>query len=175
MNKQELVKQLSPFGQEHIVNFWDDLNETERCHLQSEIQQTDFAEINRYFERVHAETEQSAKEIDELMNPVPDQLKGSFLKSSPAELNEYEMAGLKTIALGQVAVLLLAGGQGTRLGVNYPKGMYSVGLKSGKTLYQLQAERLVKLKQLALKHFPQQNGANGEKLVYNTIFILLVN
>lgn len=67
---------------------------------------------------------------------------------SEQDKEEWLSIGYDAIARGYVCALLMAGGQGTRLGTEDPKGMYDLNLLSKKTLFQLQAERLIRLKEI---------------------------
>jgi UDP-N-acetylglucosamine/UDP-N-acetylgalactosamine diphosphorylase len=58
--------------------------------------------------------------------------------------NYYFDIGLEQIRLGKVACVILAGGSGSRLGYDHPKGMYDIGLKSGKSIFQILTERFYK-------------------------------
>lgn len=73
----------------------------------------------------------------------------SVADSTPDSLDSWRKIGLLAIAKGRVGALILAGGQGTRLGFDKPKGLYDVRLPSHKPLFALQCQRITRLRSLA--------------------------
>ena len=151
MDVENLRRDLKENNQEHLLSYWDSLNEDKKQSFFCDLRSINFAEVKRDFQRATDEANDKEKK-DEKLEPVPSEYLGSVIgKANTGKVNIWQKKGLAAIGEGKVAVLLLAGGQGTRLGVSYPKGMFDVGLPSGKTLYQLQAERILKLQDLAYK------------------------
>ncbi|XP_034565204.1 UDP-N-acetylhexosamine pyrophosphorylase-like protein 1 [Notolabrus celidotus] len=149
LSYEDLQQGLEAAGQTHILQFWSELSEEERGSFLQELSQLDLKGLKDHCEGAQRAAESPPESLDQHIEPVPAGSIGSVRKSDRKGLREWEDEGLLQISQNRVGVLLLAGGQGTRLGVQYPKGMYNVGLPSGKTLYQIQAERIHRVQQLA--------------------------
>ncbi|CAH8519081.1 unnamed protein product [Schistosoma turkestanicum] len=140
------------YGQDHLYTFWDELNTEEQSELLDDISRINFSAVSRITD---APPDCSSGLDDKLLPPDP-KVCGSLAElrtSQPLLLERYFNTALKAVSENKVAVLLLAGGQGTRLGVPYPKGLYKPNLPSGRSLYQLQAERLLRVSQICKETF----------------------
>ena len=81
------------------------------------------------------------------LKPPPSVLKWDETEQSKKD--SMSSLGMEAICKSEVAAVIMSGGQGTRLGYKGPKGMYSIGLASGKSIFQLHMERLQKMRILA--------------------------
>jgi len=144
-----LASTLAHYGQSHLLAHIDTLSAEARRAYEADLLKLDLEEVTGFYRRTTEAAPADEGRLDDRMTPVPAELHGAVTRTPLPVIRGYERQGLEAVATGKVAVLLLAGGQGTRLGVAYPKGMYDVGLPSGKTLYQLQAERILAVERLA--------------------------
>lgn len=159
MSMERLRKKLAEYEQEHLLRFWEQLTNEDRNELTNDIDELDLSETTLYFKRaMESSLHIGQGTLDDKVRPVDERKIASVKTSTKEELKKYEELGLNEVAEGRVAVLLMAGGQGTRLGVTYPKGVYDVDLPSHKTLFQLQAERILRLQNIA----EQRCGKRGE-------------
>jgi UDP-N-acetylglucosamine/UDP-N-acetylgalactosamine diphosphorylase len=139
MANRDLEALLAPFGQGHLLAFWDRLDNDQQQRLGAEIRAVDLPLVARLFaergksmdvEALAARAEEPAAiRLDPARNPF-----------SAAQANARAADALRA---GRLGVILVAGGQGTRLGFDQPKGMYPIGPLSHKTLFQIHIEKVV--------------------------------
>jgi len=137
--KNELLKQLAAGGQEHLLAFWDELDDAGRQSLAEQIRAIDFDLIDRIFAHRHDVTD--VRQLLQRAAPPPafrlDESKNRFTGE------EAQRRGEEAAAAGQLGVVLVAGGQGTRLGFEHPKGMFPIGPVSRRTLFQIHVEKII--------------------------------
>ena len=132
-------------GQGHVFAHWDACDDAERSALIDQLRVIgDVARVASTFARSVADHD-AGNSSKGAIEPV----RADASSTDPDHAPRWRDLGLRAAAKGELAVVLLAGGQGTRLGSSDPKGMYDVGLPSGRSLFRLQAERLKKLAELA--------------------------
>ena len=156
---KQLREKYDRAGQEHVWAFYDELDAAGKAALYEQLAGFDPAYINDITKRA---LNPPAEKQNAKLEPLPESATASLLDSKQVDLDKWYASGLELIAQNTVGVVLMAGGQGTRLGSTAPKGCFDIGLPSHKSLFQLQAERIAKVQMLAAK---AHGKAEGEVVV----------
>jgi UDP-N-acetylglucosamine/UDP-N-acetylgalactosamine diphosphorylase len=129
MGENELLNVLKEHGQEHIYESYKRLDEKGKSKLAAQIEKIDWSIVEM---AGHKELAQERGKLEPL----------SALEVSEIEKNKakYEQIGLEAIKASKVGAVLLAGGQGTRLGSDGPKGKYNIGITKDVYIF----ERLIR-------------------------------
>ena len=138
--KDEMHQALEAVGQGHVFRWWDEIGRERRRKLLSQLRLVDPAQLGDLISAVKAGT----------LTPVPDgQPKFPVYVRLPTSLEEEmeresaRICGEELLRAGKVAAVTVAGGQGTRLGYDAPKGTFPIGAVSGKTIFHIHAERIL--------------------------------
>ncbi|MBY0523316.1 MAG: UDPGP type 1 family protein [Gemmataceae bacterium] len=131
-----LRQRLQQFGQEHVIDGWDRLADEQRQGLLAQLNAIDLEQMQRLY----------AQRDKVFAVPSPEKIAPVPVLQLNADVTEEKRLGTEALARGEVAVLLVAGGQGSRLGFDHPKGMYGVGPVSNKSLFQIHAEKVLALR-----------------------------
>lgn len=129
---------LKRFGQEHLLRFWSELTPAQQTTLADQLGQIDFSLIDRLYRG-------EEKVIDwRALSMKAEPPAAIRLGDQPAGFTtaEAKAAGEEAIRKGEVAMILVAGGQGTRLGFDQPKGLFRIGPLSSRTLFEVLIDRL---------------------------------
>ncbi|MCS7459313.1 UDPGP type 1 family protein [Paenibacillus doosanensis] len=140
---------LSQYGQEHLLRYYDTLPDESKRKLLKQVLKIDYARLNAIRGAIKPVTEEGL--AGEHMAPM-DGL--SLEELTQEQRRNIEELGWTLLREGKVGAIVVAGGQGSRLGYDGPKGTYDIGLPSGKSLFQLQAERLLNLSGRAGRTIP---------------------
>jgi UDP-N-acetylglucosamine/UDP-N-acetylgalactosamine diphosphorylase len=129
----ELRRRLHIHGQEHVLAWWDRLDDAERQSLLDQVQALDLDQLQQlYAAGDHAFT-----------LPAPERIMPAPVIGLDTDARAARRLGEDALRRSEVAVLLVAGGQGSRLGFDQPKGMFPIGPVSNKPLFQIHAEKVL--------------------------------
>lgn len=128
----ELLACVRSHHQEHLLAFWHELSDAERAHLAAQIQSLDFSVLRQL-------DAPPAVDVERAQSPPAIRCQASDNRFSPEEARARGEAALRA---GEIGMILVAGGQGTRLGFDHPKGMFAIGPVSGRSLFEIIIDRL---------------------------------
>jgi UDP-N-acetylglucosamine/UDP-N-acetylgalactosamine diphosphorylase len=144
VDEAEIRERYEKVGQGHVLKYLSEVSDDEKAALLSQLRVIPVEKLEGFLKAALDDQNNISSSND--VTPFSKQVGRTTDKE--ASESAYNI-GIEAIRCGEVAALVLAGGQGTRLGFSGPKGMYNIGLPSGRSLFQLLSERILKLRKLA--------------------------
>ncbi len=134
--EQEAIDLLKSYNQDHVVNLLEKLDEVKKQELLEQIEKIDFDQIMELYHNTKKEIEIRENKIESI--PYLDKA-----KLSEEQKAKFDKLGEEIIRNGKYAVVTMAGGQGTRLGHNGPKGTFKLDVYGkGKYLFEILKDNL---------------------------------
>jgi len=132
MNYNDAYQKLENYGQTHLLKYYDELSHANREKLLTQITETDF-DILKAIEK---------KDKPSVRGQISP-LKAMEISEIKTRRDEFTKIGIEAVKAGKVGAVILAGGMGTRLGSDKPKGLYNIGLTKPVYIYQRLIENLL--------------------------------
>ena len=140
MEYEEIKNKLKKYNQEHLLIKYDELNERKKEELLEQISNIDFDQIKELYKKSTTKEEKKHLKVE----PIEYIDK---MNLSTEQYKEYFSIGAEQIKKGKLGVVTMAGGQGTRLGHNGPKGTFMLGTEPNKSLFEILCDSLKKAKE----------------------------
>jgi UDP-N-acetylglucosamine/UDP-N-acetylgalactosamine diphosphorylase len=140
-----VATKLAEYRQEHLLQWWDELSAEQQNSLAAQIESIDFATVQRVWQEspnAAASSDAGVDRVQQAAAPKAVVLQPSS-EADEAQWQRAAEAGTHLLADGKVAVITVAGGQGSRLGFAHPKGMFPIGPNSSRSLFQVFAEQIL--------------------------------
>jgi len=136
---QPILSALREIGQDHVLRWWDELDPAGRQRLLQQVARIDLRLLVTLAKGVQ---EGRFTPVRGARGTLPEYIRLPRTLEEELEREAARRTGEQRVRDGRVAVLTVAGGQGTRLGYDGPKGTFPIGPVTGKSLFQIHAERI---------------------------------
>jgi UDP-N-acetylglucosamine/UDP-N-acetylgalactosamine diphosphorylase len=136
-----LLERLARHGQEHLLRWWPELKDAQRVALAEEVAALDLDRLDRLVAALVLGDEPAAPP-PERVGPI-DVIRLPRTDGERIAQRHVAEDGAAALAAGEVAVVVVAGGLGTRLGFDGPKGTFPIAPVSAASLFQVHAEKVV--------------------------------
>lgn len=149
---EQAIEKLEKYGQGHLLGFYDELDEVGKEALLNQIDDLDFSRIPDWVERYVKNDGTGSVPADFSPPPVFDPTDCD--SNEERKLSAARERGIELLNSGKAAAFIVAGGQGTRLGFDGPKGDFPVSPVKGKSLFQLFADQILAARRRYNAAFP---------------------